>query len=91
MKIGRLTAALNHFEMNIAMSQIANKYGINVSLWYPACNPADIGGGCPKGDFHDPAVMAAGVKDYHSILGSMPRVDTLFVSSISVSLHVTAC
>ena len=73
---------LSHAEMNVAMSEICDKYGINVSLWYPACNPG-IGDteGCPKGNFHDPSVMAAATKDYHVTLSSMPRVDTLFVNA----------
>ena len=73
---------LSHAQMNVAMSEICDKYGINVSLWYPACNPG-IGDteGCPKGNFHDPSVMAAATKDYHVTLSSMPRVDTLFVNA----------
>ena len=60
--------------MNVEMSRILDRYGLNVSLWYPACNPltaADLhpnstAFGCVKGDFNKPEVMAAAKKDWHT-------------------------
>jgi hypothetical protein len=46
----------------------ASRYHINVSLWYPACHPGgDPNKGCQVGDFHDPAVMAAAVAEWHAV------------------------
>jgi hypothetical protein len=72
---------LSHTQMNIAMSAICDKYGINVSLWYPACNPAEIGHGCPKGNYRNKTVMDAATADYHTTLSGLPRVDTVFINA----------
>ena len=30
---------LDHADMNVAMSAVLDKYGLDCSLWYPACKP----------------------------------------------------
>jgi hypothetical protein len=85
-----LTAgACSHMAMNTEMSRTLDKYGLNVSLWFPACDPRTAADthpnstdyGCVKGDFNDPAVMAAAKTDWQQVFASMPRVDTLFVNA----------
>jgi len=66
---------LGHDEMNVAMSKTLDKYGLNVSLWYPACNPALLGLGCPKGDYNNATVMAAAKADWHRVFSSSPRIE----------------
>jgi hypothetical protein len=75
--------SLSHTDMNVAMSQIVNKYGLNVSLWYPACNPADphSNKGCVSGDYHNATVMAAAIADWNTTFASMERVNTLFLNA----------
>lgn len=61
---------LDHNSMNVEMSKILDKFGLNVSLWYPACDPstADNGyGGCTTGDFNNATVMASKIH-YHNTL-----------------------
>ena len=75
--------SLPHAEMNVAMSAALAKYGLNVSLWFPACDPsADAAlGGCATGDFSNATVMAAARADWAAVFSSMPRVDTLFLNA----------
>lgn len=74
--------SLSHTEMNIAMSTILAKYGINVSLWFPACHPGgDVNKGCQVGNYHDPAVMAAAKAAWNKTFASLPRMDTLFINA----------
>ena len=61
--------ALDHLTMNTEMSRILDKYDLNVSLWFPACDPQTAPDthanstryGCVKGDFKDPSVMASAI------------------------------
>jgi hypothetical protein len=73
--------ALSHKDMNTAMSATLAKYGLNVSLWYPACDPTRPHDGCQKGDYRNATVMAAAVADWTATFSSMGRVDTLFVNA----------
>lgn len=74
--------ALSHADMNVAMSSVLAKYGINCSLWFPACHPGgDPNKGCETGNYRDKKVMAAAVADWHRVFSSMPRLDTLFINA----------
>ena len=72
-----------HSEMNVIMSQILDKYGLNVSLWFPACDPSQphSPGGCIQGNYHNETVMAAAKADWRKVFKAMPRVDTLFINA----------
>ena len=73
---------LSHDDMNVRMSSILAKYGMNVSLWYPACDPAgDVNLSCQTGDYHNSTVMAAAKADWHQTYSSMPRIDTVFINA----------
>eukprot|EP00041_Stephanoeca_diplocostata_P026368 m.709830 g.709830 ORF g.709830 m.709830 type:complete len:415 (-) comp22947_c0_seq2:2661-3905(-) len=74
--------SLSHPDMNVAMATVLAKYGVNVSLWYPACHPGgDVNKGCEVGNFHDPTVMAAAKAAWNSTFASLPRLDTLFINA----------
>jgi hypothetical protein len=65
------------------MARACDKYGLNVSLWFPACDPAHphSAAGCLPGDYTNPAVMAAAKQDWHNVFSSLPRIDTLFLNA----------
>ena len=73
---------LSHHDMNVQMSATLAKYGMNVSLWYPACNPAGSAFvSCQTGDFNNATVMAAARADWHTVYASMGRIDTVFINA----------
>ena len=58
-------------EMMRAMSQVADDYGLDIWIWFPAmsANPAR------------PETVAATLKEWRDVLGRLPRVDAVFVPS----------
>jgi len=56
-------------EMMVDMSQLADDYGLDVWIWWPAID----------GDYSDPEVVESGLKDRDEVLKKLPRVDVVFV------------
>jgi hypothetical protein len=56
-------------EMMIDMSQLADDYGLEVWIWWPAID----------GDYSDRKVVESGLKDRDDVLKQLPRVDVVFV------------
>lgn len=75
--------ALSHHDMNVAMATEIAALGLNVSLWFPACDPSRYhqAAGCITGNYSDPVVMAAARADWRAVFEAMPRVDTLFINA----------
>jgi hypothetical protein len=58
-------------ETMIGMSRIADKYGLDVWIWYPAM----------EASYSTRAAIQAAVKEWGEVLSKLPRVDALFVPS----------
>ena len=56
-------------KMMIEMSRIANEYGLDVWIWYPAMDP----------DYSDPKTVEAALKEWAEVFRQLPRVDAVFV------------
>jgi hypothetical protein len=56
-------------EMMVDMSQLADDYGLDVWIWWPAID----------GDYSDPKVIESGLQDRDDVLKQLPRVDVVFV------------
>lgn len=56
-------------EMMIGMSKLADDYGLDVWIWYPALD----------GDYADPEVVERSLREWGEVLEKLPRVDALFV------------
>jgi hypothetical protein len=56
-------------EMMIGMSRLADDYGLDVWIWYPALDP----------DYTTPAARKAAVEEWGEIFKALPRVDAAFV------------
>lgn len=56
-------------QMMVEMSRIADSYGLDVWVWYPAM----------ERDNSDPAAVASEVKAWGEIFAMLPRVDAVFV------------
>ncbi|HUT29763.1 MAG TPA: hypothetical protein VMX13_08225 [Sedimentisphaerales bacterium] len=56
-------------EMMVDMSQLADDYGLEVWIWWPAID----------GDYSDPKVVESGLQDRDEVLKQLPRVDVVFV------------
>ncbi len=55
--------------MMAAMSRIADSYGIDVWIWYPAMDA----------DYSNPATVEAALKEWRAVFRALPRVDAVFV------------
>ena len=55
--------------MMTEMSRLANEYGLDVWIWYPAM---DL-------DYADPKTVAAGLEEWGEVFRKLPRVDAVFV------------
>lgn len=55
--------------MMTAMSRIADRYGLDVWIWYPALDP----------DYADPKWVEAALKEWPEVLGKLPRIDAILV------------
>jgi hypothetical protein len=67
-------AASPHFprpplDMMVSMSQLADDYGLDVWLWYPALDP----------DYSKPATVEFALKEWEEVFRKLPRIDALFV------------
>jgi hypothetical protein len=56
-------------QMMIQMSRIADSYGLDVWVWYPAMDP----------DYADPATVEKALKEWAHIFEVVPRIDAIFV------------
>ena len=56
-------------EMMIAMSQLADDYGLDVWIWYPAMDR----------DYTDPATVEAAVREWRVVFDQLPRINAVFV------------
>jgi hypothetical protein len=60
---------LPQIEMMAHQSRIADEYGMDVWIWYPALDP----------DYGDPKQVAAAVKEWAAVFQKLPRIDAIFV------------
>lgn len=60
---------LPKIEMMVEMSRIANEYGLDVSVWYPAMDK----------DYSDPATVEFALKEWEEVFRRLPRIDAVFV------------
>ncbi len=56
-------------EMMIGMSRLADNYGLDVWVWYPAMDK----------DYSDPATVESALKEWQEIFRKLPRIDAVFV------------
>jgi hypothetical protein len=56
-------------EMMIEMSRLADRYGLDVWIWYPAMDK----------DYSDPETVEAAVKEWGDVFKLLPRIDAVFV------------
>jgi hypothetical protein len=56
-------------QMMVEMSRIADEYGLDVWIWYPAMDP----------DYADAATVASALKEWAHIFEIVPRIDAIFV------------
>src|SRR5215475_7622369 len=56
-------------QMMIEMSRIANEYGLDVWIWYPAMDK----------DYADPKTVEFALKEWGDVFRQLPRVDAVFV------------
>jgi hypothetical protein len=56
-------------DMMIAMSQLADDYGLDVWIWYPALDE----------DYSKPATVEFALKEWEEVFKKLPRIDALFV------------
>lgn len=55
--------------MMIEMSRLANEYGLDVWIWYPALDK----------DYSDPATVEFALKEWGEVFRQLPRIDHVFV------------
>jgi len=55
--------------MMIEMSRLANEYGLDVWIWYPALDK----------DYSDPATVEFALKEWGDVFRQLPRIDHVFV------------
>ena len=60
---------LPKMEMMVEMSRIANEYGLNVSIWYPAMDR----------DYSDPKTVDFALKEWEEVFRRLPHIDAIFV------------
>jgi hypothetical protein len=56
-------------QMMIEMSRIADSYGLDVWIWYPAMDK----------DYSDPKTVESALKEWGEVFRQLPRVDAVFV------------
>ncbi len=56
-------------EMMVEMSRIANEYGLDVWIWYPAMDR----------DYSDPKTVSAALAEWGEVFRRLPRIDAVFV------------
>ncbi len=60
---------LPQMDMMVQMSRIADEYGMDVWVWYPALDP----------DYGNPQQVDAAVKEWADVLSKLPRLNAIFV------------
>jgi hypothetical protein len=56
-------------EMMVQMSRLADRYGLDVWIWYPAMDK----------DYSDPATVDAAVREWGEVFQKLPRINAVFV------------
>ncbi len=56
-------------QMMQRMSQLADDYGLDVWIWYPAMDA----------DYSDPATVARALEEWGAVFAQLPRIDAVFV------------
>lgn len=56
-------------EMMVDMSRLADEYGLDVWVWYPAMDP----------DYSNPATVESALKEWQNVFQKLPRIDAVFV------------
>ncbi len=56
-------------EMMVKMSQIADNYGLDLWVWYPAMDP----------DYSNPQTVESAIQEWAGVLHDLPRLDAVFV------------
>jgi hypothetical protein len=56
-------------QMMIEMSRLAEEYGLQCWIWYPAMDP----------DYANPATVAAAIREWGEVFRQLPRIDAVFV------------
>ncbi len=56
-------------EMMTGMSRLADDYGLDVSIWYPAMDP----------DYSNPKTVEFALKEWAGVFRRLPRIDVVFV------------
>ena len=56
-------------KMMIEMSRLANEYGLDVWIWYPAMDA----------DYSDPKTVEFALKEWGEVFRQLPRIDAVFV------------
>ena len=56
-------------KMMIEMSRLANEYGLDVWIWYPAMDA----------DYSDPKTVEFALKEWGEVFRQLPRIDAIFV------------
>ncbi len=60
---------LPKMEMMVEMSRIADEYGLDVSIWFPAMDK----------DYSDPKTVDFALKEWEEVFRRLPRIDAVFV------------
>jgi len=60
---------LPQMEMMVEMSRLADEYGLDVWIWYPAIDD----------DYSDPATVKFALKEREEVFKKLPRIDAVFV------------
>lgn len=60
---------LPQIDMMVQMSRIADEYGLDVWIWYPAMDP----------DYGNPQQVESAVKEWADVFSKLPRVNAVFV------------
>ena len=60
---------LPQIRMMAHQSRLADEYGLDVWIWYPALDP----------DYGDPKQVAAAIKEWAAVFEKLPRIDAIFV------------
>jgi hypothetical protein len=60
---------LPQIDMMAEMSRLANEYGLDVWIWYPAMDP----------DYGDPKQVELAVNEWAAVFKKLPRIDAIFV------------
>ncbi|MBI3840036.1 MAG: hypothetical protein HY288_19105 [Planctomycetia bacterium] len=56
-------------EMMVGMSRVADEYGLDVWVWYPAMDK----------DYSDPQTVESALKEWSEVYEKLPRIDVIFV------------